>query len=147
MAVQEAGWPAACISDLMARGVDVDHVNLVINVDIPHDIETYLHRIGRTGRFGTLGVAVSLCLKSEWQPFLQTLKSVGADFQSLSEDTVVPSIDASDKELPTPVPVSVAASKFVAKVIARPTDASDNKRKRGGGKSETGKPPQTRGRH
>ena len=35
-----------------ARGIDVDRVNLVVNLDMPHDPETYLHRIGRTGRFG-----------------------------------------------------------------------------------------------
>ena len=35
-----------------ARGIDADHVNLVVNLDLPHDHETYLHRIGRAGRFG-----------------------------------------------------------------------------------------------
>ncbi|KAI7868849.1 P-loop containing nucleoside triphosphate hydrolase protein [Spinellus fusiger] len=39
-------------SDLIARGIDIDRVNLVINIDFPWEIETYLHRVGRTGRFG-----------------------------------------------------------------------------------------------
>ena len=38
----------------------MDHVNLVINIGLPKDTETYLHRVGRTGRFGTFGVAVTL---------------------------------------------------------------------------------------
>ncbi|KAH8556038.1 P-loop containing nucleoside triphosphate hydrolase protein [Umbelopsis sp. PMI_123] len=47
-------------SDLIARGIDIDRVNLVINLDFPKDVETYLHRIGRTGRFGTSGIAVNV---------------------------------------------------------------------------------------
>lgn len=45
--------------------MDVDKVNLVINLDVPHDGETYLHRVGRTGRFGTLGIAISFVTGSE----------------------------------------------------------------------------------
>lgn len=37
-----------------ARGIDIERINLVINMDLPRDVETYLHRIGRTGRFGNL---------------------------------------------------------------------------------------------
>jgi len=36
----------------VARGVDVERISLVINLDLPYDAETYLHRVGRTGRFG-----------------------------------------------------------------------------------------------
>lgn len=35
-----------------SRGIDAEHVNLVVNLDVPYDHETYLHRIGRAGRFG-----------------------------------------------------------------------------------------------
>ena len=35
-----------------SRGVDFDRVNLVVNLDLPKDVETYLHRVGRAGRFG-----------------------------------------------------------------------------------------------
>lgn len=47
-------------TDVLARGYDVQHVNLVINFDMPSRFETYLHRIGRAGRFGRKGVAISL---------------------------------------------------------------------------------------
>lgn len=77
-ALAAQGWPAACITgsqsqatrsevmesfracrsrvlvstDLTARGIDVDRVNFVVNLDLPRDPATYLHRVGRTGRFG-----------------------------------------------------------------------------------------------
>ncbi|KAI6214418.1 RNA helicase [Aphelenchoides besseyi] len=47
-------------SDLLTRGIDIQAVNVVINFDFPRNSETYLHRIGRSGRFGHLGVAVNL---------------------------------------------------------------------------------------
>jgi len=46
-------------TDLLARGIDVQQVSLVINYDVPNSIENYLHRIGRSGRFGRKGVAIN----------------------------------------------------------------------------------------
>ena len=48
-------------SDLAARGLDVDQISHVINYDMPHEAETYVHRIGRTGRAGLQGQAISFC--------------------------------------------------------------------------------------
>jgi len=47
-------------SDLFTRGIDIQAVNVVINFDFPKNSETYLHRIGRSGRFGHLGIALNL---------------------------------------------------------------------------------------
>ena len=47
-------------TDLLARGIDIPDVNLVINYDLPPNKETYIHRIGRCGRFGKKGVSISL---------------------------------------------------------------------------------------
>jgi ATP-dependent RNA helicase DDX6/DHH1 len=47
-------------SDLFTRGIDIQAVNVVINFDFPKNSETYLHRIGRSGRFGHLGLALNL---------------------------------------------------------------------------------------
>lgn len=47
-------------SDLFTRGIDIQSVNVVINFDFPKNSETYLHRIGRSGRFGHLGLAINL---------------------------------------------------------------------------------------
>jgi ATP-dependent RNA helicase DeaD len=52
-------------TDVAARGLDVNNVDLVINYDVPVDSETYLHRIGRTGRAGKEGIAISFVTKME----------------------------------------------------------------------------------
>jgi len=46
-------------TNLLGRGVDFERVNIVINYDMPEDADTYLHRVGRAGRFGTKGLAIS----------------------------------------------------------------------------------------
>jgi len=52
-------------TDIAARGIDIDDLQLVINYDLPNIAETYVHRIGRTGRAGADGEAVSFCDKEE----------------------------------------------------------------------------------
>ncbi|NWV50427.1 DDX20 helicase, partial [Daphoenositta chrysoptera] len=52
-------------TDLTSRGIDAEKVNLVVNLDVPLDWETYMHRIGRAGRFGTLGLSVTYCCRGE----------------------------------------------------------------------------------
>jgi len=52
-------------TDLLARGIDVQQVSLVINYDLPQDMENYLHRIGRSGRFGRKGVAINFLTNSD----------------------------------------------------------------------------------
>ena len=48
-------------TDIAARGIDVDALEHVINYDLPDVPETYVHRIGRTGRAGANGIAISFC--------------------------------------------------------------------------------------
>ena len=48
-------------TDVASRGIDVDGISHVMNYDLPHEPETYVHRTGRTGRAGATGIAVSLC--------------------------------------------------------------------------------------
>lgn len=52
-------------TDIAARGIDIDNLDLVINYDLPDVAETYVHRIGRTGRAGNNGTALSFCSKDE----------------------------------------------------------------------------------
>jgi translation initiation factor 4A len=52
-------------TDLLARGIDVQQVSLVINFDLPPNMENYLHRIGRSGRFGRKGVAINFVTNSD----------------------------------------------------------------------------------
>merc|ERR1712084_208958 len=52
-------------TDLLARGIDVQQVSLVINYDLPSNTENYLHRIGRSGRFGRKGVAINFVTRDD----------------------------------------------------------------------------------
>merc|ERR1712084_81322 len=52
-------------TDLLARGIDVQQVSLVINFDLPSSMENYLHRIGRSGRFGRKGVAINFVTNND----------------------------------------------------------------------------------
>jgi len=52
-------------TDVAARGLDIEDLAAVINFEVPHDVETYIHRIGRTGRAGKEGLALTLALERE----------------------------------------------------------------------------------
>ena len=52
-------------TDLIARGIDAKAANLFINFEMPDKIEEYLHRIGRSGRFGRRGIAINIIDKTE----------------------------------------------------------------------------------
>ncbi len=62
-------------TDIAARGIDVDELEWVINYDIPNISETYVHRIGRTGRAGNKGSAISFC-NSEERPWLKDIEKL-----------------------------------------------------------------------
>lgn len=64
-------------TDLTARGIDADNVNLVINLDLPTDAATYLHRIGRAGRYGSYGISITIIAENELEMFQQLLSSIG----------------------------------------------------------------------
>ncbi|MEX2585271.1 MAG: DEAD/DEAH box helicase, partial [Balneolaceae bacterium] len=62
-------------TDIAARGIDVDELKYVINFDLPNEAETYVHRIGRTGRAGADGTALSFCDSSE-QDYLRDIEKL-----------------------------------------------------------------------
>ncbi len=62
-------------TDIAARGIDIDELELVINYDIPNIPETYVHRIGRTGRAGASGKALSFCDVEE-QPYIRDIQKL-----------------------------------------------------------------------
>ncbi len=62
-------------TDIAARGIDIDELSHVVNFDLPNIPETYVHRIGRTGRAGSSGVAISLCEPAE-KPFLRDIEKL-----------------------------------------------------------------------
>ncbi len=76
-------------TDVAARGLDVSDVSHVFNYQLPFDSEPYVHRIGRTGRAGKQGVAVSIVTPSEFR----SLQKIQASIGSMMEAKVVPTID------------------------------------------------------
>ena len=62
-------------TDVIARGIDVERVNIVINYDMPQSTDTYLHRVGRAGRFGTKGLAISFVASEEDQKMQQEIQA------------------------------------------------------------------------
>jgi len=61
-------------TDLFGRGVDVERINLCINYDFPKDTDAYFHRVGRAGRFGTKGVAISFAVNGDENDTAQLAK-------------------------------------------------------------------------
>ena len=78
-----------CATDVAARGLDVERISHVINYDIPHDVEGYVHRIGRTGRAGRSGQAILFVTPRE-KRLLQTIER--ATKQKV-EEMSLPSVD------------------------------------------------------
>jgi len=66
-------------SDLFTRGIDVQSVNVVINFDFPKNAETYLHRIGRSGRFGHRGLAINLITYEDRHNLFRIEKELGTE--------------------------------------------------------------------
>lgn len=63
-------------TELLGRGADFERVNVVINYDMPKDVESYLHRVGRAGRFGTKGLAISFISTTEDKELLDEVQKV-----------------------------------------------------------------------
>lgn len=70
-------------SDLFTRGIDIQSVNVVINFDFPKNSETYLHRIGRSGRFGHLGLAVNLITYDDRHSLRRVEQELGTEIRPI----------------------------------------------------------------
>ena len=76
-------------TDIAARGIDIDELTHVINYELPNILETYVHRIGRTGRAGASGIALSFC-DSEELPFLKDIHKLIAKQIPVNEEHPYP---------------------------------------------------------
>ena len=72
-------------TDIAARGIDIDQLPVVINFDLPNVPETYVHRIGRTGRAGNGGIAISFCSKDEHTYWKDIQKLIKVDVKTVSD--------------------------------------------------------------
>jgi translation initiation factor 4A len=73
-------------TDLLARGIDVNSISLVINYDLPFDKETYIHRIGRAGRYGKKGCAINFVTDGEEQQLRELELFYSTKIQELPSD-------------------------------------------------------------
>lgn len=72
-------------SDLFTRGIDIQTVNVVINFDFPRSSETYLHRIGRSGRYGHLGLAVNFITDSDRELMFSIEQELSTEIQPIPQ--------------------------------------------------------------
>ncbi|MES1908187.1 MAG: hypothetical protein MHM6MM_001168 [Cercozoa sp. M6MM] len=72
-------------TDLLTRGIDVQTVNVVINFDMPVHAETYLHRIGRSGRYGHLGLAINLVTQKDRDHLFRIEGKLGARIEAIPQ--------------------------------------------------------------
>ena len=70
-------------TDIVSRGIDIDDITLVINYDVPRDVEDYVHRIGRTARAGAGGSAVTLVSQEDQYDFLKIEKFLGYEVEKM----------------------------------------------------------------
>jgi len=84
-------------TDIAARGIDIEQLPFVINFDLPNIPETYVHRIGRTGRAGNTGLALSFCGKDE-KPYLQDIEKLTRQKIKVVDDHPFPWKEGETKE-------------------------------------------------
>ncbi len=72
-------------TDIAARGIDIDQLPFVINFDLPNIPETYVHRIGRTGRAGNGGIAISFCSNDEHGYWKDIQKLIKVDVETVTD--------------------------------------------------------------
>ncbi|NDU98072.1 DEAD/DEAH box helicase [Spirosoma terrae] len=88
-------------TDIAARGIDVDELSHVINYELPNVPETYVHRIGRTGRAGNNGIALSFC-DAEETAFLKDIhKLIGKQVPVINDHPYVLNVSANAVTFPT----------------------------------------------
>jgi ATP-dependent RNA helicase DeaD len=108
-----AGFRAAKVvvlvaTDVVGRGIDVTNISHIINYDLPEDIENYVHRIGRTGRIGNDGIAISFVTPEQGQ----TLTEIEMAINKLIDEERMPNFEAyaprvKAEEAPKPPPLPV----------------------------------------
>ncbi|HEX7971790.1 MAG TPA: helicase-related protein, partial [Thiobacillus sp.] len=83
-------------TDVAARGLDIEALPFVVNYDLPHNAEDYVHRIGRTGRAGALGEAISLVSEAETRYLRDIEKLIGSSIEAV----IVPGFEPGAADVP-----------------------------------------------
>ena len=134
--------PVLIATDIAARGIDVDGVNLVVNYELPNIPETYVHRIGRTGRAGATGRAVAFCASDE-VPYLK-------DIERLMRRRIFQENEPADLQILVPTKAAIPpkagseTSQRDPRAVGRNGQGRDGGRGEGGNRGRGGKPGQGR---
>ena len=125
--------PLLVATDIAARGIDIEELSHVINFELPNVPETYVHRIGRTGRAGLGGTAISFCDFEEKAYLADIEKLIGKRVNKINENPYpLPNMTPSPKSAaPKREPLENAAAKPGQKRIANKTQARKNDFQRG----------------
>lgn len=113
-------------TDVLSRGIDIKEINLIINFDVPHDAEDYVHRVGRTARADATGVALTLVNEKEMGKFQQ--------IEQLIEREVI--------KLPLPEKLGQGPEWKVRRSTGKPNRKKfrKNKKRKAGGKKNQSRP-------
>jgi superfamily II DNA/RNA helicase len=76
-------------SNVTARGIDIQQVSIVVNFDIPRDIHTYLHRIGRSGRWGRKGVGINFVTRRDIKKINEIEAYYNTEIKELPESFLI----------------------------------------------------------
>ena len=114
-------------TDLAARGIDVDNVSHVFNFELPSEPEQYVHRIGRTGRAGAQGIAISFCTPPEREFLREIERMLGFE--------ILP-----DAREPDPLPAPESTTLNPSPGERRPSGNRRRRRNRRGGRRATDRP-------
>ena len=129
--------PVLVATDIAARGIDIDNISHVINFDLPNIPESYVHRIGRTGRAGASGTAVSFCDREE-RAYLRDIERLIKRKVRVADESALPPAPPRP-EAPARAEAS-SASRPDARGSARRNE-SDARGPRGGGRRPGGSRP------
>jgi ATP-dependent RNA helicase RhlE len=126
-------------TDIAARGIDVDDLSHVFNYDLPNVPETYVHRIGRTGRAGASGVAISFCMFEEL-PYLKDIQKLTGVQIPVVDGHPFPMIETEGQQVTLP-----SLSNERNSNNARPS-GGNGQRSGGGGYNQRSRKPRPRAR-
>lgn len=126
-------------SDVAARGLDIPNVSHVFNFDVPSHAEDYVHRIGRTGRAGKLGTAMTICAKKDEKYLAEIEKLVKAEIPRIDSPLAAPAPTPTEDAAETEKPKQTRrAKKSEDKTEDAPRRDRGRKDRRDGGAKVTG---------